>query len=157
MGVNGRGLFSGPSGHPSDPPPPRTACAHLSREVLASLVVGIVAKTRCDLTSEVPAQMDLAVAFDAELGEGVAIREFVLSRRDRPDFLIDGRIVVEVKGPRHRSPDVIRQLERYASHERVEWIVLATARAMHIPNAIRWVADGRVVPVTTINLGRAWL
>jgi hypothetical protein len=76
----------------------------------------------------------------------------VLGPRDRPDFLIDGRIVVECKGPRHREGAVLRQLDRYAAHERVEWIVLATARAMRMPDEFVFRSTGRRVPVTTSSI-----
>ncbi|SLC73459.1 hypothetical protein [Mycobacteroides abscessus] len=52
-------------------------------------------------------------------------REFQLCERDRPDFFVGGRIVVEVKLKTPRSR-VLRQLGRYAEHEKVEAIVLAS-------------------------------
>lgn len=131
---------------------PRTACA-----ALAEQVIKLIAEGRYDMTFEKATQHEMETAFVASLGLGMVSREHVLGPRDRPDFLIDGRIVVEVKGPRHRAPDVLRQLERYADHPRVEWIVLATSRAMHMPKRFHYRETGRDVPVTVINLGRAWL
>ncbi len=54
-------------------------------------------------------------------------REFRLSDRDRPDFLIDGSVAVEVK-MRASGAAVLSQLARYASDRRVEAIVVATPR-----------------------------
>ncbi len=54
-------------------------------------------------------------------------REFRLSSCDRPDFLIDGYVVVEVK-MRASGSSVLAQLARYASHERVKALVVATPR-----------------------------
>jgi hypothetical protein len=57
---------------------------------------------------------------------GVAFeREVRLSDRDRPDFLVGGQVVVEVKLKTPRSV-VLRQLGRYAEHDRVQAIVLAS-------------------------------
>lgn len=52
-------------------------------------------------------------------------REFRLSERDRPDFFVGGRIAVEVKLKTPRRL-VLRQLGRYAEHDKVEAIVLAS-------------------------------
>lgn len=54
-------------------------------------------------------------------------REFRLSRGDRPDFLVDGCVAVEVK-MRASGSSVLAQLARYAGHERVKALVVATPR-----------------------------
>lgn len=54
-------------------------------------------------------------------------REFRLTSCDRPDFLIDGCVVVEVK-MRASGSSVLAQLARYAAHERVKALVVATPR-----------------------------
>lgn len=54
-------------------------------------------------------------------------REFRLSGRDRPDFLVNGSVVIEVKLKASGSA-VLSQLARYASDRRVEAIVVATPR-----------------------------
>lgn len=123
----------------------RTPCVDL-RAVLEVLSAG-----RFDMSVEVRAQDEMERALLGVLGRSAISREHRLGPGDRPDFLIDGWIVVEVKGPRHRAPAVLRQLGRYADYPEVEAIVLATARAMVMP---AFIAD---VPVTVINLGRAWL
>lgn len=64
-------------------------------------------------------------------GAGLHVdREVALSRGDRVDLLVDGRIGVEVKVG--GSPvAVARQLQRYAHHDRIEHLVLVTAVATH--------------------------
>lgn len=54
-------------------------------------------------------------------------REHALSAQDRPDFLVDGGVVVEVKMRASRSM-VLMQLGRYASHDQVAALVLASPR-----------------------------
>lgn len=54
-------------------------------------------------------------------------REFRLSAEDRPDFFIGNRVVVEVK-MRAGGSEVLWQLARYASHDRVQAIVVASPR-----------------------------
>lgn len=54
-------------------------------------------------------------------------REFRLSPKDRPDFLVDGQVVIEVK-MRASGNAVLFQLGRYATHRRVRAIVVATPR-----------------------------
>jgi hypothetical protein len=64
---------------------------------------------------------------------------------------VAGAIVVEAKGPRHREGPVLRQLARYAAYPEVEFLLLATSRAMRMPATI----GGK--PCRVLNLGRAWL
>ena len=82
----------------------------------------------------------------------VAERERALSRRDRPDFIVtvDGLLVtIEVKVAGARSA-VLRQLGRYAEHDSIAAIVLASGRrvlAAGIPEVIH------AKPVLSIHLG----
>ncbi len=77
---------------------------------------------------------------EAELQKGLAIvlsrgawkleREVELAKGDRIDFLMDGRIGIEVKiGGSHT--EVLAQLHRYAKHPRIEGLLLVTTRAGH--------------------------
>lgn len=54
-------------------------------------------------------------------------REVRLSDRDRPDFLVERCVAVEVK-MRASGSAVLAQLARYAAHDRVHAIVVATPR-----------------------------
>ena len=54
-------------------------------------------------------------------------REFVLSPKDRIDFLV-GRVGLEVKVAGGRGA-VVRQLERYAKHDCIESLVLVTTKS----------------------------
>lgn len=61
-------------------------------------------------------------------GSGFRVdREFRLSARDRPDFLVEGCVAVEVK-MRASGSAVLSQLARYATDRRVKAIVVATPR-----------------------------
>ncbi|OKH81408.1 hypothetical protein EB73_29305 [Mycobacterium sp. SWH-M3] len=54
-------------------------------------------------------------------------REFRLNKRDRPDFLVNGCVAVEVK-MRASGSAVLSQLARYATDRRVKALVVATPR-----------------------------
>jgi hypothetical protein len=58
-----------------------------------------------------------------------AQREFRLSEKDRLDFFIDG-LVIEVKIG-GSAADVMRQVARYAEHEKVQGVLLVTTKARH--------------------------
>ena len=61
-------------------------------------------------------------------GKGFRVeREFRLNDRDRPDFVVDRCVAVEVK-MRASGSAVLSQLARYAAHDRVRAIVVATPR-----------------------------
>jgi len=81
-----------------------------------------------------------------------ADRERALSRRDRPDFIVDVdgvTVAIEVKIAGARNA-VLRQIGRYAEHDTVDAIVLASGRrvlAAGIPESIH----GK--PVMSVHLG----
>jgi len=76
-------------------------------------------------------------------------RECRLSAADVVDFLVDG-IALEVKIS-GGTLEIYRQLERYAAHDRVQSIILASNVATTMPELIK----GK--PTHFVNLGRAWL
>lgn len=119
---------------------------------LATLVSGIIVRSRCDLSVEKQTQADIEKAFAQLGGHNIGWqREYRLGDRDIVDFLIDGRLALEVKLKRHRKVEVFRQLERYADYSRVEATMLATNLSMGLPEEIA----GK--PAYYVSLGQAWL
>src|SRR3546814_15305462 len=75
-------------------------------------------------------------------------REFILGPGERVDFLVGDRIAVELKVK--CSPRVMmRQLQRYAAHDKVQAIILVTATVTSMPDSM----NGK--PVYVVNLGRS--
>lgn len=112
-------------------------------------IASVIGRGRFPLTreSDLQHEMDLALRLTFP---GVEIsREHRLGPADRPDWLIDGRFVVEAKIRGAGRKLIVGQLNRYAVHPCVEGIVLATGKSMP-PIVTR-------VPVVIVNLGRAWL
>ena len=106
---------------------------------------------RFRLSTEAEAQADIERALLAVFIPAQVTREARLSARDRPDFLLDGGVVVEVKHNGATGGATLRQLRRYAEHAVVGSIILATGRAMDMPREI----NGKRVFV--VDLGRSWL
>jgi len=77
-------------------------------------------------------ERSLQGAIDDELGKlGVSFeRETSLCREDRPDFLVDESIAVEVKvdGSKHAA---LSQVLRYAEHAKVRELVIVTTLNKH--------------------------
>lgn len=74
-------------------------------------------------------------------------REHVLGPADRVDFLVDGRIALELK-IKMPARHVYRQLERYATHDCVDSLVLMSATAISMPRSFN------SKPVYLVPLGR---
>lgn len=109
----------------------------------------VIASVRADLSCEKGTQADIEVALVAAFGDQVK-REYRLAAGDIPDFMIGGVVVeVKIKGAVKRS--VFRQLERYAEHDCVTAIVLASSLAMGLP---AFICD---TPAYFVSLGRGWL
>lgn len=99
-------------------------------------------------------------ANELELHEGIAavlaragigfVREVRLDARSRVDFLTDDGVAIEVKVD-GSAEDVGRQLERYAQHERVTGVVLASSRSKHWPLRALKVIAGK--PFVVVWLG----
>jgi hypothetical protein len=124
---------------------PRTACAPLLARVVELLEQG-----RFDLSTEAATQFEIDRLFRVELA-GLYVREFRLSARDRPDFFVQGGIAVEVKHHIAAGASILRQLGRYAEHDEVTAIVLATGRSIAAPAEL----NGK--PLRQVNLGAGWL
>lgn len=70
---------------------------------------------------------------EGDLQQGIAIalqfaglpyeREVVLSKRDRPDFVVDGRFAIEIK-IKGTLAQALRQINRYSEHDQIEAILL---------------------------------
>lgn len=111
-------------------------------------LVSIIRASRVDLSTEKRAQADLESVLQQA---GVTYeREVRLSPQDIVDFLIDG-IAVELKIKSANKKDVYRQLCRYATHERVKCILLASNLSMGLPEQI----SGK--DVYFVRLGEGWL
>lgn len=79
--------------------------------------------------SEHDLQTGVAIAFrDGGIAHD---REAKLSPQDRVDFLTESGVAVELKTT-GAVWEVMRQLQRYASSERVEAVVLVTTAAKHL-------------------------
>jgi hypothetical protein len=112
-----------------------------------------VADHLCSFTYRWTTEAELQEAiWDVLPAKFAADRERALSRRDRPDFIVDVdglSVAIEVKVAGARSA-VLRQLGRYAEHDQVDAIVLASGRrvlAAGIPEIIH------AKPVLAIHLG----
>lgn len=77
-------------------------------------------------------------------------REFRLSDADIPDFFLADGICIEVK-VRGQRKSIYRQLARYAAHEQVKGIILATSVCMRLPENI----CGKLALTTSLSAG--WL
>ncbi len=101
----------------------------------AQRLVGLIRRSRLDLSSEKRLQEDLAGVL--ERGNLAFARETRLSAEDIPDFFLPGGIVIECKmRGKARKIDVYRQLERYAQHDQVAAIILATNLSIGLPPSL---------------------
>ncbi len=117
-------------------------------EINVATVVDIIRRTRIDLSNEKVSQSDLAQSF--EESRILFTREVRLSKSDIIDFMI-GSIGIEVKLHGANKKAVYRQLCRYATHERVSSLILATNLSMGLPETI----EGKDVFI--VRLGEGWL
>lgn len=107
-----------------------------------------LADRRLDLSNEKATQREIGEALQSA---GIDFqREHRLAPGDIVDFFLPDGIALEVK-LRYSRREIERQIRRYAKHDTVCALVLATATAIHLPADI----DGK--PVHVISLGQAWL
>lgn len=120
--------------------------------ITAEFIAELIGRGRYDLTSESMCQRDIDTLLAASLPLGVSLqREYRLGPHDRPDFLVGGRIVVEVKMNGAQPAAILRQLKRYAIYRDVEAVILASNRAMRLPATL----EGK--PAHFVSLAWAWL
>lgn len=116
----------------------------------APTVVRMIGRMRLDLSSEKHLQEAMARAFESS---GITYeREKRICAQDIPDFYLPGGVVIECKmRGKARKIDVYQQLDRYAQHEAVKSIILATNISMGLPQLLR----GK--PLYTASLSAGWL
>lgn len=113
-------------------------------------VVRLIRRCRFDLSNEKNLQEGLESVFIKN--EIPFEREKRLSPFDIPDFLIDGRIVVECKVRNKSSKtSIYKQLKRYAEFPQVESLILASNVSMGLPAEIQ----GKSVFSASLSFG--WL
>ena len=105
------------------------------------------------VTYSVNSETELQAAiFDVLTDAGLpAVREVRLDARDRPDLMV-GTVAVEVKTA-GTWVAAVRQCQRYASHDAVDAVVLATTRTAHLaaPASI----GGK--PLRVVHIHGGWL
>lgn len=97
--------------------------AHLTQadRDLVNTVTGLLENKRFRFTSEDDLQQGIEKVLAA--GNIPFEREKVLSVRDRPDFLVDGRLAIEVK-IKGTLAQALRQVGRYTEHPDIQSILL---------------------------------
>ncbi len=93
----------------------------IAPEVTIQSLLAVLERVRFRYTCETELQDGVAQAL-ANAGLPYA-REKSLSSRDRPDFLVDGHIAVEIK-IQGTFAQAVRQVNRYAEHQDVKTILL---------------------------------
>ena len=84
-------------------------------------VAAVLSRYRFRFTDEDDLQKGIAAALQAN---GLAFhREESLSARDRPDFLLDGGLAIEVKIKGSLS-ELLRQAARYLEHEEIRAVLV---------------------------------
>lgn len=114
-------------------------------------ILEALGRGRFPLSREADCQAAIDEWLHAQL-PGVEIsREHRLGPGDRPDWLIDGRFVVEAKlgGRGQQRRAIARQIGRYLAYDQVEAVVLATGVSMPPLRGVK--------PIHIVSLGRAWL
>lgn len=111
-------------------------------------VAHAISRWKYDLQSEKVTQAQIRRAL--EHADIEFEQESAIGPRDIVDFLCEDGVAVEVK-LKGQMRAIHRQLVRYCESDRVEALILATARAMVLPKEI----NGK--PCMVLHLGGAWL
>ena len=122
-----------------------------ANECLAAVsIVRLLQGHRFDLSTEKHLQAGIELALQ-QAGFNFQ-REKRLSARDIPDFLVAGGVVVECKMKhKTRKVEVFKQIERYAAHQEVKSIIVASNFTMGLPESIL----GK--PIYAASLSRGWI
>lgn len=109
--------------------------------------------TRVNSTNEKLAQLSVENVLKEKKYD--FIREYRLSNKDIPDFLVNlngNKILIELKVKSNKSKkSIYNQLKRYSEHEGIDSIILFSSTAMTLPTHIN------NVPVYFVSMGGAWL
>lgn len=97
-----------------------------SLDLLADRVFRSLESYTYNCSSE--AELQSAIQTALEAGGFAVSKEHRLSDRDRLDFFVEGRLAIEVKVGGSLT-DLLRQLQRYASHDAVEGLLVVTTRS----------------------------
>lgn len=112
-------------------------------------IAALIGRARCSLSNEKATQADIEKVLTQA---GVAFaREARLGPGDIPDFILDDRLVIEVKLRSTSRRNINRQLMRYAAYPTVAGLLLVSNVATSLPPEI----EGK--PIVTVSLGTAWL
>ena len=116
--------------------------------MMARRIATIIMAARINLTSEATAHRDIERALSSAAIEFRS--EVKLSAADRIDVLVGG-VGIEIKVG-HSRREIWKQLKRYAAHDSIGALVLATGKAFpaNIPDV-----DG--TPLVVADLSRGWL
>lgn len=107
-------------------------------------VLTVFARVRITAASESDAQEQIAEALTAA---GIPCeREVRLSGRDRVDVLA-GPIAIEVKTKAVSSPVLWRQVQRYATHDRIETVIVASTLYRNVAGLPEELAGKPIIPV----------
>lgn len=117
----------------------------------AASIADLLSAHRFRFTSEAELQAGIARVLEAHYIP--YRREAALSAQDRPDFTLDGGLVIEVK-TQGSTAELTRQIHRYAKHAEVTAILVVTSRMQH-----RAIGVGEIngKPVRVLHLDRSVL
>lgn len=119
-------------------------------ERLTCDIISLLQSGRFDLSTEKALQRDIETLL-AQRNLPFK-REHRLSPEDVPDFIVEPGVVIECKiRGRHAKMAIYKQLQRYAQHEGVLSIILASNVSMGLPPAIG------STPIYAASLSRGWL
>ncbi len=113
----------------------------------ATDIITILSRRRFSLTDEKQTQSEIASVLKQNNIEFQ--KEFMLDKKNIPDFFIDGiAIEVKIKG---NAKSIYKQCERYCQFDEVKQLILITNRSMGFPPEI----NGKSCYILKLSIG--WL